>query len=219
MTHGLGHCSVVRKSQLFSKSLAAIAPTTPRLSNVRRRAVFLCGACGSYRRRFCRSPNRSLPIYIHPTWFDEKSGGDVFCCATAGSAAQIRPTKVPPPSFHPLKVTENIVAPPLAVSSAIKLRHFVALRKAAMYAARLTSLAIVIRRSVFLECPAAEGHHKRSLRMAPTQTEGSAVNHRRLIGYQRTGRRRSGTTVDRSTSVQRFDIRNDTLVLSVEQQQ
>src|SRR5215471_11527181 len=47
-----------------------------------------------------------------PTWFDEKSGGAAFCCATAGAvvAAAMRPARMPPANTLAFKVDEDIVA-------------------------------------------------------------------------------------------------------------
>src|SRR5712671_3664908 len=61
---------------------------------------------------------RKSPTPIHPTVrSQEKIGGVVFCCATAGTVhAPVRPATTPPASAHSLKVTKDIVVPPLAVS-------------------------------------------------------------------------------------------------------
>ena len=52
----------------------------------------------------------------HPTVpFAEKSGGAAFCCANAGAlgAAEMRPAKMLPASNLPLKVYEDMAAPPV----------------------------------------------------------------------------------------------------------
>src|SRR5258706_7334259 len=51
------------------------------------------------------------PVVTHPTWFNEKSGGDAFCCAaTCGaSAAQTKPARTPPARNLPLEKSIDIV--------------------------------------------------------------------------------------------------------------
>src|SRR5215475_8988553 len=81
-----------------------------------------------------RAPGTSMmspPIDIHPTWFAEKSGETAFCCAAAGTigVAHIRPTRILPANACPLWLDGNMVAPPPASPSAIKLRQVPALGK------------------------------------------------------------------------------------------
>jgi hypothetical protein len=46
----------------------------------------------------------------HPTWFDEKSGGAVFCCAEAGAlAATTSEAKAPPAKNLALNLSADIV--------------------------------------------------------------------------------------------------------------
>src|SRR5689334_18735246 len=79
-----------------------------------------------------RAPGTSMmspPSDIHPTWFEERSGGAAFCCAAAGAigVAHIKPTRMLPANACPLRLDGNMVAPPLAPSFAIKPSQFWAL--------------------------------------------------------------------------------------------
>src|ERR1700681_3183636 len=59
---------------------------------------------------------RKSPTPIHPTvGSQEKTGGGVFCCATAGRVhSPMRPATMPPARAHSPTVNTVIVVPPLA---------------------------------------------------------------------------------------------------------
>jgi len=52
----------------------------------------------------------------HPTWFEEKSGGETCCCAaiSAVSATYTTAVKTPPTSTFALEANVDIVPSPLA---------------------------------------------------------------------------------------------------------
>src|SRR5712671_5860660 len=62
------------------------------------------------------------PVVTHPTWFNEKSGGDAFCCATTSgaSAAQTKPVRTPPARNLPLEKCLDIVSSSRVVCCCVK---------------------------------------------------------------------------------------------------
>src|SRR5580700_5888873 len=88
----------------------------------------------------------SLPIDIHPVWFEEKSGGAAVCCANAGAfgAPHIKPARMLPVSTRSLilMMNEAMVAPPLSLYSRDQATPFPGVASSRRHGLRLRGLGV-----------------------------------------------------------------------------